>query len=685
MKIYDLSQPLNEQVPFWPYYPPFEVKYIKRKAEHGVNAQYIMTSNHMGTHLDAPRHFVTNGHDHRRDSGRVAVRPGRHRQPVGRDGRARALHAEDDRRPRRGAEGRPAVSAHRLAQARAVRRRSRTKRSYIHRHPGAHPDMVPWLLEKEIHIWGVDCVSTDHPMNLPIGRFLGKGMHGHCDRVRKQAEDKFGGTEAVDEAVSRLGLSADAQRAVPEKLHAHREPRRRHRRARAAEQAADPRLLPVEVQGRRSGVLPRAWRSPATGSRERASPICPATELRRRVAAREVSVARSRSRRASTRVDAAEPHAERRRHAQSAGARRRARSSIGGSARGEDPGPLCGLTVGIKDVTPVAGLRTTFGSPIYADYVPDGRRAGRAAACARPAPSSSARPTVRSSPPAPTRSTRCSAARAIRGIRRKSAGGSTGGGAAALATGMIALAEGTDLGGSLRIPGVVLRRRRSASVGRTGADAIRPTGSWDTLQVTGPMARTAEDVALMLQAICGPERAVADAPADRRTRFRRRGRRRSVAKDCASRTVPDIAGIGVDPAIERCAATRHSGCGQQGIEVEEIALDLSAGRPAFLALRGLWFVTQMLLAAATSRTASARTSPTTCAPGLEVTTTELAAAEDYARPHLASVPRAVHAVRSSADAVRGGAAVSGRAELSRTRLPASRCRPTSTGSRRRSC
>src|SRR5260370_7733009 len=61
MKIYDLSQPLNERSSFWPYYPPFEVKYIKRKAEHGVNAQYIMTSNHMGTHIDAPRHFVTAG------------------------------------------------------------------------------------------------------------------------------------------------------------------------------------------------------------------------------------------------------------------------------------------------------------------------------------------------------------------------------------------------------------------------------------------------------------------------------------------------------------------------------------------------------------------------------------------------------------------------------------------------
>src|SRR5436309_9764947 len=61
MRIFDLSQPLNERSSFWPYYPPFEVKYIKRKAEHGVNAQYIMTSNYMGTHLDAPRHFVTAG------------------------------------------------------------------------------------------------------------------------------------------------------------------------------------------------------------------------------------------------------------------------------------------------------------------------------------------------------------------------------------------------------------------------------------------------------------------------------------------------------------------------------------------------------------------------------------------------------------------------------------------------
>src|SRR5205814_442782 len=82
----------------------------------------------------------------------------------------------------------------------------------------------------------------------------------------------------------------------------------------------------------------------------------------------------------------------------------------------------------------------------------------------------------------------------------RGAGGSTGGGAAGLVTGMIALAEGTDLGGSLRIPasfcGVVGLRPSVGLVPTYPAD-----WAWDTLQVEGPVARTAEDVALMLQAV----------------------------------------------------------------------------------------------------------------------------------------------------------------------------------------
>ncbi len=197
MKIHDLSQPLNQDSFFWPYYPPFEVKYIKRKVEHGVNAQYIMTSNHMGTHLDAPRHFVTGGLtidqiplewlygpgvivDLRQEMDDLAVyTPEMIEQRVDvRDGDILVLHTGWERFGQFG--------------------ETPDEERYVHYHPGPHPDLVPWLLKKKIHVWGVDVISTDHPMNLPIGRFLGKGMHGHCDRVRAKAEARFGGADAVN-------------------------------------------------------------------------------------------------------------------------------------------------------------------------------------------------------------------------------------------------------------------------------------------------------------------------------------------------------------------------------------------------------------------------------------------------------------------------------------------------------
>ena len=171
-------------------------------------------------------------------------------------------------------------------------------------------------------------------------------------------------------------------------------------------------------------------------------------------------------------------------------------------AQGETAGPLCGLPVGIKDVTPVAGLRTTYGSPIYADHVPDEdavvvtrlRNAGAIILGKTNCPEFAAGGNTFNEVFGRTRNPWNTS---------RSAGGSTGGGAAALASGMIALAEGTDLGGSLRIPasfcGIVGLR---PSVGLV---PTYPTDwAWDTLQVTGPMARTAEDVAMMLQAICGP-------------------------------------------------------------------------------------------------------------------------------------------------------------------------------------
>jgi amidase len=259
-------------------------------------------------------------------------------------------------------------------------------------------------------------------------------------------------------------------------------------------------------------------------------------------------------------------------------------------ARGDNPGPLCGLTVGIKDVTPVAALRTTFGSPLYADYVPDDdavvvtrlREAGAIILGKTNCPEFAAGGNTFNEVFGRTRNPWDTS---------KSAGGSTGGGAAALATGMIALAEGTDLGGSLRIPasfcGVVGLRPSVGLVPTHPSD-----WAWDTLQVTGPMARTAEDVALMLQAIAGTsDWSPLGQPAGTRdfvTAVNGGVRRGARIAYCA-----DPARIGVDAGIEGTCREGTFGLTRAGATVEEIDLDLSAARPAFLALRGLWFVTHM--------------------------------------------------------------------------------------------
>ena len=253
---------------------------------------------------------------------------------------------------------------------------------------------------------------------------------------------------------------------------------------------------------------------------------------------------------------------------------------------------LAGLPVGIKDVTQVAGLRTTFGSTLYRDHVPAEdaevvrrlRHAGAVIVGKTNTPEFAAGGNTWNDVFGRTRNPWDPA---------KSAGGSTGGGAVGLATGMFALAEGTDLGGSLRIPasfcGVVGLRPSPGLVPTHPSDWV-----WDTLQVTGPMARRAEDVALMLQAVAGPSRF---SPLRQPTAGRDfvAGARAPIRRGARIAWCADIAGIGVDAGIAsvcRAAAEGLSGC---GAAVEPIALDLAeaGGRDAFLALRGLWFVAWM--------------------------------------------------------------------------------------------
>lgn len=172
-------------------------------------------------------------------------------------------------------------------------------------------------------------------------------------------------------------------------------------------------------------------------------------------------------------------------------------------ARGGPVGPLHGLPFAFKDTHDVAGWRTTYGSPLFADHVPDAdelvveriRRAGVVVLGKTNVPEFAAGShtfnrvfgTTRN-PVDPSRS----------------AGGSSGGAACALASGMVPLAEGSDMGGSLRNPasfcGVVGMR---PSLGRV--PTWPAANQWETTSTAGPLARTVGDVALLLSVIAGPD------------------------------------------------------------------------------------------------------------------------------------------------------------------------------------
>ncbi|MFQ5774983.1 MAG: amidase [Kiloniellaceae bacterium] len=171
--------------------------------------------------------------------------------------------------------------------------------------------------------------------------------------------------------------------------------------------------------------------------------------------------------------------------------------------RAEALGPLHGLPVGIKDLHATKGLRTTWGSPLFADHVPEEddpivasiRAAGGIVAAKTNTPEFGAG---------------ANTVNAVYGFTgnpfdpERSCGGSSGGSAVALAAGMVPLATGSDLGGSLRIPagycGIVGYRSTPRLV-----PSPRKLTAWSPLTVDGPMARGVADLCLMLSALVGTD------------------------------------------------------------------------------------------------------------------------------------------------------------------------------------
>jgi amidase len=180
-------------------------------------------------------------------------------------------------------------------------------------------------------------------------------------------------------------------------------------------------------------------------------------------------------------------------------ARASAKEAEAAVMRGDRLGPLHGLPIGIKDLEETKGLRTTWGSPIFADHVPardeamvaNLRAAGAIVLGKTNTPEFGAGANTRNlvygatgNPFDPTRS----------------AAGSSGGSAVALATGMVPIASGSDTGGSLRNPAAF-----NGIVGFRPSPGLVPSErrglGWSALPVLGPMARSAEDCALLLSAM----------------------------------------------------------------------------------------------------------------------------------------------------------------------------------------
>src|SRR5262247_2198458 len=184
-----------------------------------------------------------------------------------------------------------------------------------------------------------------------------------------------------------------------------------------------------------------------------------------------------------------------------------ARAADDALAHGAAVGPLHGLPIAHKDLFLTKGIRTTYGSRIYADFVPDQdmlivermRAAGAITIGKTNTPEFGAG--------SQTFNEVFGATLNPYDLTR-TCGGSSGGAAVALACGMVPLADGSDLGGSLRNPAnfcnVVGFR---TAPGRVPVYPVRDV--WSPFSVEGPMARTVQDVALFLSVLAGPDRRVA--------------------------------------------------------------------------------------------------------------------------------------------------------------------------------
>ncbi len=349
--------------------------------------------------------------------------------------------------------------------------------------------------------------------------------------------------------------------------------------------------------------------------------------------------------------------------------------------RNEPVGPLHGVPVAIKDITPTAGIRTTYGSPLYRENIP-----AEDAEVVRRLKTAGAIVIGKTNTP----EFACGAYthNAVFGATlnpwnpRLSPAGSSGGSAVAVATGMVPIAQATDFGGSIRVP--------AAFCGIVG---IRPTPglvpsypmplAWDPGQTNGPLARNAEDAALMLDAMVGFSRLSPISVAPPWQSALAEVERRTGAKGLRIAYAPDIAGIGVDAEVEALCRKAALRLRDAGAIVEEIDFSASDGRAPYQVWRGLWMVGQQYqrlseLEQFGEALQGQRTRWT------EDDGARFCRGRAEAAGGVPSLPDAVRALRCPAHSRGAGKALSAWKKIFPNRSTAKSSRIISTGSRRRS-
>ena len=247
-------------------------------------------------------------------------------------------------------------------------------------------------------------------------------------------------------------------------------------------------------------------------------------------------------------------------------------------------GVLAGLPIAHKDLLPTKGIRTTYGSPLYAEHVPEVdalivermRAAGALVVGKTNAPEFGAGSQTFNRVFGATRNPYDTT---------KTCGGSSGGAAVALAARMIPIADGSDTGGSLRNPAAfcnVIGFRPSP-----GRVPSFPGDPWSDLSTAGPMARTVDDVALLFSVLAGPDPRVPNCLPEPGSAFR------SVEPVDLSKlriaVTEDFGGLPVAGAIRETIRNLGDALASAGATVIEAAPDLADARRIFHILRASGF------------------------------------------------------------------------------------------------